>query len=373
MTESVRTETVDSGVVSVLALVPSLGIGGGIESYFAALSGALSETGANISTMAIVAKEPGATLRLKVRFALSSVMAARRLRHGESLLLVLHPALWFVGVLARRVARLPSDRCCIFSYGADISGQGGLGRRQARRSGWRILTISSFSAGAMAGEGPVTVLRPGVPRERYERLLEAGLSCDKTSRDIDILTVFRLDDAELKGVYELLRACQIVRRSRPKLSLVIAGSGEPPQALLEALIECSEWARLEQDLEFDDLASLFGRARVFALATRSHQPGRRGFRGEGFGIVLVEAQLAGTPVVAPCLGGSSDAFIEGLTGVRPRDESPEALAQAIQSLLETDSVRVPMAESARSWARQTFSPTEYGHYVRAILLGHQSE
>jgi hypothetical protein len=37
--------------------------------------------------------------------------------------------------------------------------------------------------------------------------------------------------------------------------------------------------------------------------------------------VLIEAQVAGTPVIVPAYGGSSSAYVEGMTGAAPTDES----------------------------------------------------
>ena len=82
-----------------------------------------------------------------------------------------------------------------------------------------------------------------------------------------------------------------------------------------------------------------GRARVDQRQAGYGPPGGTGIRhttafrlsqwrtnvGEGFGLVLLEAQAAGTPVIATAYGGSHEACIEGVTGVAPADESAEAL------------------------------------------------
>jgi glycosyltransferase involved in cell wall biosynthesis len=82
-----------------------------------------------------------------------------------------------------------------------------------------------------------------------------------------------------------------------------------------------------------DLADELAAADLFVLATQTRS-GRRAV-GEGFGLVLLEAQAAGTPVIAPAYGGSREAYIEGVTGVAPLDESAEALLRSLQDLLET--------------------------------------
>jgi glycosyltransferase involved in cell wall biosynthesis len=347
--------------------LPSWGTGGGIESYFAALNEALTDLGVRMHKRTL---RQGSNVRVsigsKVRFVLDSARLAHRVRKDSSnMILALHPALWFVGALAQVIGHVPSARCFLFFYGADIDGQGKLGRRFLRRAGWRIVAISSFGAGALVEGGPVTVLSPGIPRGRYERLLSAVDSAPT----FDLLTVFRLEDAELKGVYEVFHACDVVRRQGRPLTLVIAGSGRAPVQLLAEVAKRQDWVRLEEELTFEDLATLYSRARVLVLATRSHQSGGKGFRGEGFGIVLAEAQLAGTPVIAPCGGGTSDAFVEDLTGLSPYNESAEALVHSIQRLLSDPELMNAMSNSAAVWSRHRFAPERYRTRVSRALLG----
>lgn len=369
MGEGVGTKQEDVRV-SVLALMPSIGLGGGIEAYFAALREALCELGAHVETVALQTRERQApTVSAKAHFVLTAVATARRLAKEEDpLVLVLHPGLLPVGALAQLVARARSPRCALFFYGADISGHSALSRRLANRAGWRIVTVSSFSAGALAACGPVTVLPPGIPQERYERLVTDAPLDERPARDIDVLTVFRLAHAEVKGAFELLQAGDIVRRGHSDFSLVIAGSGRAPAHLRDAVRARSSWVDLREDVPFDDLADLYRRAKIFVLATRSHVPGQKGFRGEGFGIVLAEAQLAGAPVIAPALGGSSDAFVDGLTGLRAPNDSPEAFAATIDRLLVDDALLKSTGEYASEWAKEKFSASTYEQRVKAGLL-----
>ena len=81
---------------------------------------------------------------------------------------------------------------------------------------------------------------------------------------------------------------------------------------------------LRPGLTDHDLAAQFAASDLFVLASRTRS-GRRPC-GEGFGLVLLEAQVAGTAVVGPAHGGSPDAYLDGVTGATPRDESAAALA-----------------------------------------------
>jgi phosphatidylinositol alpha-1,6-mannosyltransferase len=150
---------------------------------------------------------------------------------------------------------------------------------------------------------------------------------------------------------------------RPDVCLTICGSGDPPSDLLRLVSEYP-WCVLRPGLRDDDLARELAAADLFVLATRSG----RGVVGEGFGLVLLEAQVAGTPVIAPAYGGSHEAYIEGVTGVAPSDESAEALTRTLHDLLKDPARLAWMGGHAVQWTRQAFDPERYAQLTAGRLL-----
>ncbi|MCQ4622551.1 D-inositol-3-phosphate glycosyltransferase [Corynebacterium sp. CCUG 70398] len=67
---------------------------------------------------------------------------------------------------------------------------------------------------------------------------------------------------------------------------------------------------------------------------------------ESFGLVAIEAQAAGTPVVAARVGGLPLAVADGETGVLVDGHAPDAWADALEQLLIDDSTRLTMATAA---------------------------
>jgi glycosyltransferase involved in cell wall biosynthesis len=84
---------------------------------------------------------------------------------------------------------------------------------------------------------------------------------------------------------------------------------------------------------------------VFALASRF----------EGFPLVIVEAMLAGLPVVATNVGSVSEAVLDQRTGVLVDSENAAALTAALGSLLADPELRRRMGAEGRERA-QVFTP-----------------
>ena len=136
------------------------------------------------------------------------------------------------------------------------------------------------------------------------------------------------------------------------VELTVLGTGKASPGLLR-LVDGYEKCELRAGLADSELAQQVAAADLLVLATRT-RTGRYAC-GEGFGLVLLEARVAGIPVVAPAYGGSHDAFVNQVTGVAPADESAEALAKVLAELLRDPSRLTQMGKRASEWARETFA------------------
>jgi len=72
---------------------------------------------------------------------------------------------------------------------------------------------------------------------------------------------------------------------------------------------------------------------------------------EAFGIVLLEAAAAQTPVVATRVGGIPEAMSEGKNGLIVDYNDPKALSGAIFSILEDDSLKMEMGKFGREFSK----------------------
>lgn len=152
-----------------------------------------------------------------------------------------------------------------------------------------------------------------------------------------LLFVGRLE--RRKGLEQLIRALIILKSERPDVRLLVVGEG-PERDRCQALIP----ARLRSDVVFlgrveqDDLPRFYKSADIFVSPALG---------GESFGIVLIEAMAAGTPVVASDIPGYRAVLRDGLHGRLVPPDAPRELAAALATLLDNPSLREAMGREAR--------------------------
>jgi|Deesub1362A_J573_1020465.scaffolds.fasta_scaffold00023_15 N-acetyl-alpha-D-glucosaminyl L-malate synthase BshA len=147
-----------------------------------------------------------------------------------------------------------------------------------------------------------------------------------------------------KGVDILINAVRKVKKSRPNVKLYIVGDGKERKKL-EAL------SKYDPDIYFTgevgDLSEVLSKCKVMVLPSRE----------EGFGLVLLEAMVAGVPVVATNVGGIPEIIEDGVNGLLVESEDPDGLARAILKVLDDEKLRVKLVENGKkivqkySWER----------------------
>jgi phosphatidylinositol alpha-1,6-mannosyltransferase len=355
----------------VLLLAPSRGAGGGIERYIEAMVEALNDSGAIVNSVAVVdGPDAKATCGAKVRFVIQAVVTALQMRRmgRRCQIIIAHPSLAALAPGLRALAGSP-HRPILVLYGQEAWLPGTMLRCITRVRQVEMMAISDFTAGAAVSMGNARVLPPGLSRKWFLQLADvAETRADRSSGPLRVLSVFRLADAVLKGLPELAQAVAALLNEGRPVELVIAGSGRLPEDVAEALTSLGVSCMVRNGLSDGDLADLYSWADVMVLATRLCVDRRR-LSGEGFGMVLVEAQLAGAMVIGPAFGGSAGAYVEGMTGLRPSDESSAELQRLLRWCEENREGMADMGHAGHRWARDRFSPGAYRQAVAAVVLG----
>lgn len=191
--------------------------------------------------------------------------------------------------------------------------------------------------------------RYGMAPKRPDLLQRYGLEGKKV-----ILTLARLDPRErYKGVDEIIEALPALLLQQPDLCYLIAGDGDDKARLVAkakrlGVAEKVVFVGYVPEAEKADLLRL---ADVFAM------PGR----GEGFGIVYLEAMACGIPVVGSLLDGSRDALKNGELGQLVNPDDPESLKTGLLQAMQAPK-QIPTGLQTFAW------PAFAYRVAHAILL-----
>jgi glycosyltransferase involved in cell wall biosynthesis len=218
-------------------------------------------------------------------------------------------------------------------------------RAFARRAG-RLIAISDAVRDflARAGHDPrkLTTIHYGLDElpaaPSSPTPAEAGIPADAPLA----LAVGRL--IEQKDHATLLRAFAVVREQHPQARLAILGSG-PLEAETRALAASLGLADAVALPGRTDIRDWLLRADVFVHTSR----------WEGFGIVLLEAMLAGLPVVATRVSAVPEIVADSVTGALVPPGDAEILARELAALLADPDRRHRLGEAGRERARTEFS------------------
>jgi len=165
---------------------------------------------------------------------------------------------------------------------------------------------------------------------------------------------------EVKGHEYLLRALAILAEDDTRAySLRLVGDGERREAM----------ERLAEELDVADAVTFIGhiedRARlldqyraadVFVLPSRS----------EGFPRVLNEAMVVGLPIVATRVGGIPATLTDRETALLVEPEDPEALAEAVRTVVDNDGFRNRIREASMARATEFFTGTPAGQHLSEL-------
>ncbi|HEX6041334.1 glycosyltransferase family 4 protein [Longimicrobium sp.] len=293
---------------------------------------------------------------------------AARGAHRFDLVIAAHP--WLLPPLRHGLDGRPGRPACwAWAHGIEVWGQAGA--RIARDLAWadRVVAVSRFTRDQVS------------PWVRPERLALVHNPVDTefytpgapAAPGADLLVVGRLARAErYKGHDVLLRALGPLeaRLGRP-VTLRVVGDGDwrPDLEREAAALGVADRVEFAGRVPFPALLDAYRGCGVFAMPSRVDRPRRGLWTGEGLGIVYLEAQACGRPVVASTEGGAPDAVAPGETGVLADPRDPAAVARAAAELLADPARAAEMGARGRRWVEEHFSLPRFRARLAALLPG----
>jgi len=212
----------------------------------------------------------------------------------------------------------------------------------------------------------------GVDIDKFDRDLSHGPSPAVLRESLGlgasevVITVTRL--TRQKGIPALLEAAAIVHRSRPGVRFLLVGPRDTEGRLAVSQAEIDRHAPyVAATGPRNDVPALLRLADVFAFPTEYR---------EGIPRVLLEAGLAGVPIVTTKMPGCSDVVRDGYSGFLVPPRAPRLLAERILELLDNRVAARAMGERAAADVRRGFGLDLTVARYRALyerLLEHSAE
>jgi phosphatidyl-myo-inositol dimannoside synthase len=205
-----------------------------------------------------------------------------------------------------------------------------------------IVTVSHFGRAALierydVPSDKIALITNGIDLDRFRPrpdspLLRAryGLPDQRI-----LLTVGRL--SERKGMDRVIEALPAVLSRHPEVHYLIVGEGKyrPHLERLVAERRLGDHVTFAGGVSDEHLLDHYAIADIFLMPHRELASGDT----EGFGVVFLEANACGVPVVAGMVGGATDAVQDGVNGLTVNGDDVSAIAQAVVRILEDAALR----------------------------------
>lgn len=281
-----------------------------------------------------------------------------------------------IGYIAYRLKKKMGLRYIVFCHGLDIL----RAQEKPRKKKWLlkilgeangIIANSEFTRGLIRNIGVpddkilVVYPCPAVPKaketiETYTTIAKYGLANKRI-----ILTVARL--VPRKGIDKVIEVMPRLYEKFKNIMYVVVGDGPDLDRLgkLAADKNLQNVVRFVGEVPGEELPKFYAIADIFAMPAR-----QIGSDVEGFGIVYLEANLYGLPVVAGRSGGVPEAVLDRQTGLLVNPEDSNDIYSAIHDLLASPVWANELGENGRIRAENEFQWRKEAKKLRLFLSGH---
>ena len=164
------------------------------------------------------------------------------------------------------------------------------------------------------------------------------------SRDKNILIAGSLNRFEIKGFDILLKIIAPILKTNPEWKLIIAGSGDKGQKILQNI---SKKLRIENNVIFtgfcDNMTELMQCSQIYVLSSKY----------EGLPMVLMEALSNGMSCIAyDCISGPRDLIVNMENGLLIENQNQDKMREGINRLVTDNKLRISLAQNAPDTVRK---------------------
>ncbi|MFT5923479.1 MAG: phosphatidylinositol alpha-1,6-mannosyltransferase [Paraglaciecola sp.] len=277
------------------------------------------------------------------------------------------------GVIAWLLKLMTGTSYLCFVHGEDVetaatSGEHNMMVKQVCKHADRLICNSHNSANIVkrlnyAGDAKINVLHPGVDASLFVPSADDEEFKHKMAwqgRKV-IITVGRLQAR--KGQDMMIRVTHILKQQFPEILYAIIGRGECIESLkaLSAELNLNDHVQFLTDVSDAQMIQCYQQSDMFILPNRTI-----GNDIEGFGMVLVEAQACGKPVIAGNSGGTKETMIVDQSGYVIDCTDAQLISSTITKLLANPEHSAQMGNIGRKHVESELD--WQAHVQKASLL-----
>lgn len=180
-----------------------------------------------------------------------------------------------------------------------------------------------------------------------------GLFHPDPRQDTDAISfLFTATFTARKGVLETIDAFALIAEEFPRARLELVGTGDleaevrrrADQPILTSRVTILPWQKLSA------LVRLYAKADVLVHPSQPH----KGWE-EQFGLMILQAQACGIPVIATRTGSLDESVQDRVTGILVDPGSVSGIAAAMRELAKSKEMRLRMGKAGVAYIRENFS------------------
>ncbi len=199
------------------------------------------------------------------------------------------------------------------------------------------------------------VVHPGInPKFSVdEKILESIKTKHNLNNKTVLLSFGRL--VKRKGFENVIKALPEVFKKHSELHYFISGSGPEKMNILDQSMRNNNITYLGSNLSDEEKNAWLAASDIFIMPSY-----REGADFEGFGIVYLEANIAGKAVIGGRSGGVPEAIDDGVSGILVDPKDINDISKAINRLVDDPSLRQRLGRQGHdralewfNWERQT--------------------
>lgn len=208
----------------------------------------------------------------------------------------------------------------------------------------------------------IKVVHPGIDTNKYHPMQSSEIRAKYDLKDEKIiLFVGQLNkESQHKGLDFLLQSIPIINK-KINSKLIVVGTGNYSEHYKTRAndLNISNNVIFSGFVDGNDLVKYYNEADVLVLPSYND--------AEGFGIVLIEAQACGIPVIGTNVGGIPAAIKDGETGLLIPPKDINQLSSALIRLLSDKQLSEQMGQSGYSYVRDNFTWEKSGESLFNLL------